>query len=85
MKFLVFRMGAVGGAFEGRLALSGQEVWFIARGTHPGHMFTHGPTTTEKWRWMNSVALASQPEPTKEHFHHSALVKDIVSKEGWIE
>jgi 2-dehydropantoate 2-reductase len=34
MKFVVFGAGGVGGAFGGRLALTGQEVWFVARGAH---------------------------------------------------
>lgn len=34
MKFAVVGAGGVGGFFGGRLAKSGEDVWFIARGTH---------------------------------------------------
>lgn len=34
MRWLVFGAGGAGGYFGGRLAESGQEVWFVARGRH---------------------------------------------------
>jgi 2-dehydropantoate 2-reductase len=42
MRIAIFGTGAVGGYFGGRLALSGQEVVFIARGEHLRAMQTQG-------------------------------------------
>jgi ketopantoate reductase len=42
MKIAVFGAGAVGGYFGGRLAQSGEEVIFIARGKHLQAMQNHG-------------------------------------------
>ena len=42
MKIVVFGTGGVGGVLGGRLALGGQEVWFIARGSHLSAMQAHG-------------------------------------------
>jgi 2-dehydropantoate 2-reductase len=42
MKIAVFGTGGVGGYFGGRLAQSGQDVVFIARGTHKAAIAEHG-------------------------------------------
>lgn len=42
MKFIVVGSGGVGGYFGGKLAQSGQDVWFIARGKHLAAMQEHG-------------------------------------------
>lgn len=42
MKIAVFGSGAVGGFFGGRLALSGQSVFFVARGHNLGAMQSNG-------------------------------------------
>ncbi len=42
MKFLVVGSGGVGGFFGGKLALGGEDVWFIARGKHLAAMQHHG-------------------------------------------
>lgn len=42
MKILVFRTGGVGGYFSGRLAESGQEVTFVARGARLEAIREHG-------------------------------------------
>jgi 2-dehydropantoate 2-reductase len=42
MRIAIFGTGAVGSYFGGRLALSGQEVVFIARGEHLRAMQTQG-------------------------------------------
>ncbi len=44
MKFVVVGTGGVGGYFGGRLAQSGEDVWFIARGKHLDAMKLHGLT-----------------------------------------
>ncbi len=51
MKFAVIGTGGVGGVFGGRLALGGQEVWFVARGAHlaamrEGGLHLHSPDGT---------------------------------------
>jgi 2-dehydropantoate 2-reductase len=42
MKFAVIGAGGVGGYFGGKLAHSGAEVWFVARGAHLDAMRTNG-------------------------------------------
>jgi 2-dehydropantoate 2-reductase len=42
MRIAVFGAGSVGGYFGGRLALAGEDVVFIARGTHLQAMRTQG-------------------------------------------
>ncbi len=42
MKFLIVGAGGVGGYFGGKLAMNGQDVWFIARGRHLKAMQTSG-------------------------------------------
>jgi 2-dehydropantoate 2-reductase len=42
MRFAVFGTGGVGGFIGGKLARSGQEVWFVARRAHLEAMKTHG-------------------------------------------
>ncbi|MFN0157400.1 MAG: ketopantoate reductase family protein [Bacteroidota bacterium] len=42
MKFVVVGTGGVGGYFGGKLALSGADVWFVARGTHLQTMKARG-------------------------------------------
>ncbi|MER3523432.1 MAG: 2-dehydropantoate 2-reductase [Ignavibacteria bacterium] len=42
MKFAVVGAGGVGGYFGGRLARSGEDVWFLARGPHLEAMHTSG-------------------------------------------
>ncbi|MDH3251165.1 MAG: 2-dehydropantoate 2-reductase [Ignavibacteria bacterium] len=42
MKFLIVGAGGVGGYFGGKLALNGQDVWFIARGNHLKAMRSSG-------------------------------------------
>ena len=44
MKFAIVGTGGVGGYFGGRLAQSGEDVWFIARGDHLTSMQKHGLT-----------------------------------------
>lgn len=46
MKIAVFGTGAVGGYFGGRLAESGQDVTFIARGAHLAAMRENGLRVT---------------------------------------
>jgi len=48
MRIAVFGTGAVGGYFGGRLAQTGEDVVFIARGEHLGAMLTHG-------LWVDSI------------------------------
>ena len=42
MKILIFGTGGVGGCFGGRLAASGEDVTFIARGEHLRALREHG-------------------------------------------
>lgn len=42
MKFAIIGTGGVGGYFGGRLAQSGQDVWFLARGKHLDAIKSHG-------------------------------------------
>ena len=42
MKFVIIGAGGVGGYFGGKLAVSGKEVWFVARGKHLAAMKANG-------------------------------------------
>jgi 2-dehydropantoate 2-reductase len=44
MKFVIVGTGGVGGYFGGRLARSGEDVWFVARGSHLSAMRNCGLT-----------------------------------------
>ena len=44
MRFVVLGTGGVGGYFGGKLAKSGADVWFIARGEHLAAMQRKGLT-----------------------------------------
>ena len=42
MRYIIMGTGGVGGFFGGKLAASGEDVWFIARGKHLDAMKDHG-------------------------------------------
>jgi 2-dehydropantoate 2-reductase len=42
MRFVILGSGGIGGFFGARLALAGEDVWFVARGNHLAEMKKHG-------------------------------------------
>ena len=42
MRFVILGSGGIGGFFGARLALAGEDVWFVARGNHLAEMKRHG-------------------------------------------
>jgi 2-dehydropantoate 2-reductase len=42
MRFVILGSGGIGGFFGARLALAGEDVWFLARGNHLAEMKKHG-------------------------------------------
>jgi 2-dehydropantoate 2-reductase len=63
MRFAVIGAGAVGGYFGGRLAESGEEVWFLARGRTLDAMRQHGlkVDSTKGDFVLPSVRVSEQP------------------------
>jgi 2-dehydropantoate 2-reductase len=63
MRFAVIGAGAVGGYFGGRLAQSGEEVWFLARGRTLEAMRQHGlkVDSTKGDFVLSSVRVSEQP------------------------
>jgi 2-dehydropantoate 2-reductase len=63
MRFAVIGAGAVGGYFGGRLAQSGEEVWFLARGRTLQAMRQHGlkVDSTKGDFVLPSVRVSEQP------------------------
>ena len=63
MRFAVIGAGAVGGYFGGRLAQSGEEVWFLARGRTLQAMRQHGlkVDSTKGNFVLPSVRVSEQP------------------------
>jgi 2-dehydropantoate 2-reductase len=63
MRFAVIGAGAVGGYFGGRLAQSGEEVWFLARGRTLQSMRQHGlkVDSTKGNFSLPSVRVSEQP------------------------